>query len=53
MDELNKRHSLYFIFFAIAMLTVLVSTLTLWAQTQDNCWSRYDTEQQAIQECEQ
>jgi len=54
MPELTKGESAYFIGFAVAALGVLVMTLVLWSQTQPkNCWDRYDTEQAAIQACEQ
>ena len=54
MTDLTKRESAYFIGFAIAALGILIMTLVLWAGTQPkNCWDRYETEQQAIQACEQ
>ncbi len=53
MPNLTKRESAYFIGSAIAVLGVIVMTLVLWAGTQENCWDRYDTEQAAIQACEQ
>jgi len=53
MPELTKRESAYFIVSAVAALGVIVMTLVLWAGTQETCWDRYDTEQAAIQACEQ
>lgn len=53
MTDLTKRESAYFILFAIAALGVIVMTLVLWAGTQDNCFDRYETEQTAIQACEE
>jgi hypothetical protein len=53
MPDLNKRESAYFIGTAIIALAILLGTLFLWSKNQDNCWSKYDTEQAAIQACEQ
>jgi hypothetical protein len=53
MPDLTKRESAYFISFAVAALGVLVMTLWLWAGTQDNCFDKYQTEDAAIQACEQ
>lgn len=53
MPDLTKRESAYFIVTAIAVLGVMIMTLVLWSETQDNCWSKYDTEQAAIEACEQ
>jgi len=52
MPDLTKRESAYFIGFAIAAMSLLVATMFLWSQTQKTCWSKYSSEQQAIQECE-
>ena len=52
MTDLNKKESFYFILFAFLALTVIISSLFIWSQTQETCWSKYPTEQQAIQECE-
>ncbi len=53
MPELTKRESAYFIGFAVADLGVIVMTLVLWAGTQENCFDKYETEDAAIQACEQ
>jgi len=53
MPDLTKRESAYFIGTAILTLTILLGTLFLWSQTQESCWSKYETEQAAIQACEQ
>ena len=54
MTDLTKKESAYFIGFAVAALGVLIMTLLLWAGTQTkNCWTQYETEQQAIEICEQ
>lgn len=51
MTDLTKRETLYFIITAILSLTVLVATLWMWSQTQNNCWQG-KSEQIAIRECE-
>ena len=54
MPDLTKKESAYFIGFAVAALGVLIMTLVLWAGTQPrNCWTQYETEEQAIERCEQ
>jgi len=53
MPDLTKRESAYFIGTAILTLGVMLMTLVLWSQTQESCWSKYETEQAAIQACEQ
>jgi hypothetical protein len=53
MPDLTKKESAYFIAFALAALAVLLGTLWLWAGTQETCWDKYDTEQAAIEACEQ
>jgi hypothetical protein len=54
MTDLTKKESAYFICFAVAALGVIIMTLVLWSQTQPrNCWTQYETEQQAIAMCEQ
>ena len=53
MPDLSKRESAYFIGFALAALAILITTLVLWSETQDDCWSRYKTEASAVQACEQ
>jgi len=53
MPDLSKRESAYFVGFALAALAILIMTLVLWSQTQNDCWSRYKTEQAAVEACEQ
>jgi len=53
MPDLSKRESAYFVGFALAALAILITTLVLWSQTQNDCWSRYKTEQAAVEACEQ
>jgi hypothetical protein len=53
MPDLTKRESAYFIISSIAALGVVIMTLWLWAGTQENCWDKYQTEDAAIQACEQ
>jgi hypothetical protein len=54
MPDLTKKESAYFIASAIASLGVLIAILWFWADTQPkNCWDKYETEQAAIQACEQ
>ena len=53
MTDLTKSESFYFIVSALAALSVLITILAFWSQGQPNCWSEYETEQTAIQECEQ
>jgi len=53
MPDLTKRESIFFIAFALGALGVLIMTLVLWAGTQQTCWSKYDSEQAAIEACEQ
>ena len=53
MPNLTKKESAYFILFAIGVLSVVIATLFLWSQTQETCWDKYSSEQQAILECEQ
>jgi hypothetical protein len=52
MSDLTKRESAYFMGFAIVGLTVLIGSLVFWTQLQNNCWSKYDTEAEAIAACE-
>jgi hypothetical protein len=53
MTDLTKKESAYFICFAIAALGVIIMTLWLWAGTQETCFDKYNTEDAAIQACEQ
>ena len=53
MTDLTKKESAYFICFAIAALGVIIMTLVLWAGTQETCFDKYNTEDAAIQACEQ
>jgi hypothetical protein len=53
MTDLTKRESFYFIVAMIAGLGILIGILTFWGSTQESCWDRYDTEDQAIERCEQ
>jgi len=54
MPDLTKKESAYFILFALVALGYLIMTLVLWGSTQPrNCWTQYETEQQAIKICEQ
>ena len=53
MTDLTKRESFYFIVSTLAALSVLITILAFWAERQPNCWSEHDTEQTAIQVCEQ
>jgi hypothetical protein len=53
MTDLTKRESFYFIVSALAALSVLITILAFWSQGQSKCWDKHDTEQTAIQECEQ
>lgn len=55
MPDLTKRESCLFIVNMIAALGILFMFLALlsWYQErQENCWSKYSTEQEAIQNCE-
>jgi formate hydrogenlyase subunit 3/multisubunit Na+/H+ antiporter MnhD subunit len=52
MPQLTKKESVYFIITAIASVALLITTLVLWSQTQETCWSKYQTETTAVRECE-
>jgi hypothetical protein len=52
MPDLTKSESFYFIVSALAALSVLITILAFWSQTQEPCWSKYQTEQTAIENCE-
>jgi len=52
MSDLTKKESAYFIASAIAGLAILLGILSFWGSTQEPCWSKYQTEQTAIQNCE-
>jgi hypothetical protein len=53
-DNLSKKETGYFITLALVALTIMFGGLFFWAQTQvdNNCWSKYTTEEQAIINCE-
>jgi hypothetical protein len=53
MSDLTKKESAYFIASAIAGLAILLGILSFWSSTQPKCWEQYETEQTAIQACEQ
>ena len=53
MTDLTKKESAYFIASAIAGLAIMLGILAFWSTTQPNCWTQYETEQQAIEMCEQ
>ena len=53
MTDLTKKEAAYFISFAVAALGVIIMTLWLWAGTQETCFDKYNTEDAAIQACEQ
>lgn len=53
MTDLTKREAAYFIFMMIASLAMFVVILSFWGSTQESCWDRYSTEDQAIERCEQ
>lgn len=54
MTDLTKKETAYFITFALVALTIMFGGLFLWSKTQvnENCWSKYETEEQAIIKCE-
>jgi hypothetical protein len=49
---LSKTETTYAIATLIAMFAVLAGILTFWQDQYSNCWQQFETEQQAIQECE-
>jgi hypothetical protein len=53
MTDLTKREAFYFIVSSLAALAVLITIIAFWAERQPNCWDKHDTEQAAIQACEQ
>lgn len=53
MTDLTKREASYFIGMMIAGLAIFVAILSFWGSTQESCWERYATEDQAIERCEQ
>ena len=53
MTDLTKKEAAYFISFVVAALGVIIMTLWLWAGTQESCFDKYNTEDAAIQACEQ
>ena len=53
MPDLTKKESAYFMFTAVAALAIMLGILAFWSTTQPNCWTQYETEQQAIEMCEQ
>lgn len=52
MPDLTKKESAYFILFSMGVLSIVITTLFLWSQTQESCWNKYSSEQQAILACE-
>jgi hypothetical protein len=50
--RLSKTETTYAIATLIAMFAVLAGILTFWQDQYANCWQQFETEQQAIQECE-
>lgn len=50
-EEQAKRENCFAIFGMIVSLIAI--GVTLWLLNQPSCWQRYDTETQAIQQCEQ
>jgi hypothetical protein len=51
-DNLSKKESIYFFTIALVVLTVMFTGLFFWSETQENCWDKYQTERQAIINCE-
>lgn len=52
MPPMSKSESLYFIVFAATALVIITVTLWLLGTSSTNCWDNYQTEQQAIEQCE-
>jgi hypothetical protein len=50
--KLSKTETTYAIATLIATFAVLAGILTFWQDQYSNCWQQFETEQQAIQECE-
>jgi hypothetical protein len=50
--RLSKTETAYAIATLIAMFAVLAGILTFWQDQYANCWQQFETEQQAIEECE-
>jgi hypothetical protein len=53
MPDLSKRESFYIFVSTLAALSVLITILAFWAERQPKCWDLHNTEQTAIQACEQ
>lgn len=50
--RMTKLQTVYAIATLIAMFAILTAILTFWQEQYSNCWKQFQTEQQAIQECE-
>ena len=50
--RMTKLQTTYAIATLIAMFAILAGILTFWQDQYSNCWQQFQTEQQAIQECE-
>ena len=50
--RMTKTETVYAIATLIAMFAILAGILTFWQDQYSNCWQQFQTEQQAIEECE-
>ena len=50
--RMTKTETAYAIATLIAMFAILAGILTFWQEQYANCWHQFETEQQAIEECE-
>lgn len=50
--RMTKGQTAYAIATLIAMFAILAGILMFWQDQYSNCWQQFETEQQAIQECE-
>jgi hypothetical protein len=50
--RMTKTETGYAIATLIAMFAILLGILTFWQEQYANCWQQFETEQQAIEECE-
>ena len=50
--RMTKLQTTYAIATLIAMFAILAGILTFWQDQYSNCWQQFQTEQQAIEECE-
>jgi uncharacterized membrane protein YhfC len=50
--RMTRNETLYAIATMIAMVAILAGILTFWQEQYSNCWNQFQTEQQAIEECE-